>query len=162
MTVPVSVFVTVPASMAVTSTAVTVPVRMTVKQKKTQQVDDETGDAHVQHPVLVFNFLIIGQPLDRLHENGEAECDQEYGIHESANYFCPRPAVSIFLGMKLWYLKYTKIIAYNTESKYFSSNYLRLHFIKFSQNQGLGNFSKTFFFKLMGKVSQNFIWCFKG
>ena len=118
MTVPVSVFVTVPASMAVTSTTVTVPVRMTVKQKKTQQVDDETGDAHVQHPVLVFDFLIVGQPLDRLHENGEAECDQEYGIHESTNYFCPRPAVSIFLGMKLWYLKYTKCIAYNTESKH--------------------------------------------
>lgn len=57
--------------------AVAVAEAMSVKQNEAEDVDDEAGDADVQHPVGVFNLVPVSQSLDRLDEDREAQRDEE-------------------------------------------------------------------------------------
>ena len=68
---------TVAMAMAVAMT-VAKAVAVLVKQHKADDVDNEAGDANVQHPVGVLNLVHVCQSLDCFHEDREAQCNKKY------------------------------------------------------------------------------------
>ena len=61
------------------SSAVTVSVLM--EETESQEVDDQTHDAHVQDHLGVVDVLGLVEALQGLHRDGEAQGHQEHSVH---------------------------------------------------------------------------------
>lgn len=81
--------------------AVADAVTVSVEQNEADDVDDEAGNADVQHPVCVLDLVHVSQALNRFHEDREAERDEEDGIDEGAEHLGTRPAVRVLVRVHL-------------------------------------------------------------
>ena len=97
--------------MAVRSTAtVTMAMAVAMEEKQPDEVDDEAGDADVEQWVDVLDLVVaIGEALERLDEDREAERDEKDGVDERAEYLGSCPSVRVFLRVKLRYLAETNM-----------------------------------------------------
>jgi hypothetical protein len=67
------------------TSAMAVTVRsVLVKEAEAEEVDDEAEDSDVEDHFRVVDVLGLVEPLQALDRDGEAECDQEDGVDESA------------------------------------------------------------------------------
>ena len=73
-----------------------------VEKNQSYDVDDESGHTYIDHAVDSFNHVRVGQALDCLDEDCEAQSDQEHRVDESTEHFSACPAVRVlpreFLG----------------------------------------------------------------
>ena len=88
--------------MSMTSMAVSMSVA--VEKNKSQDVDDESGNADIQQEVDFFDLVRMRQSLDRLDEDGEAESDEEHRVDESTEHFSTCPAVRVLSRVLLGHL----------------------------------------------------------
>ena len=79
--------------------AMTVAVAMAVpvEQDQTDDVDEESCDADVQHPVGMFNLVLVCQSLDCLDEDREAQRNQKHRVDEGTEHLGASPAVSVLV-----------------------------------------------------------------
>ena len=89
--------VTAAVAVAVTVSAVAV----LMKQHEADNVDNQAGDADVQHPVRVFYLVHVRQSLDRFHEDREAQRDEEYRVDECTENLRSCPAVRVLVRVHL-------------------------------------------------------------
>ncbi len=93
-TVHVVVFV-VPVVAAAPSVTVSVPV--SVEQHQADNIDGESDAPDDEHQVRVVDVLVVEHALQRLDEDGEAECDQEDCVYECAQHLGARPPECVAL-----------------------------------------------------------------
>lgn len=86
---------------AVAAVAVAVTVAVPVKENEAENVDNESGDADVEHPVGVLDDVSVGQSLDRLDKNGETESNKKHRVDERTEHLRSSPAVRVLVGVHL-------------------------------------------------------------
>jgi len=72
-----------------------VSVRLSAKfteQQQSDDVDDQSSDADVDHAVDVLDLMCVRQSLDRLDQDREAQSYQEDGVDESSEHLGACPA----------------------------------------------------------------------
>lgn len=69
----------------------------TVKHENADNVDDESNGANNQNLEGLLYFFGSEHPFDRFDKNREAQRQQEYSIHQSAQNLCPQPTERILM-----------------------------------------------------------------
>jgi len=88
--------------------AMTVAVAVLVEQHETDDVDNEAGNADVQHPVGVLDLVLVRQSLDSFHEDRETQSDEKDRVDEGSKHFRTSPAVRVLMRVHLRYLTQSK------------------------------------------------------
>jgi len=76
-------------------------VAVSVKQNEPDNVDNEPGDADIQHPVCVLDLVLVCQSLNRFNEDREAKRNKEDGIDKCTQHLGPCPAIRVLVRIHL-------------------------------------------------------------
>ena len=88
-------------AMRVSPTAVRVPVStscVAVEQAQPQQVDQEPRSTDPDHDVGAVDLVGLGEPLDRLQDDGEAQRREEHRVHQRPHHLRPDPPEGVLVG----------------------------------------------------------------
>uniref|UniRef100_A0A672IH33 Uncharacterized protein n=1 Tax=Salarias fasciatus TaxID=181472 RepID=A0A672IH33_SALFA len=63
-----------------------------------EQVDQEPRGADPRHKLRAFDHVRLGESLDRLQHDGEAQRREEDGVDQSPHHLRPDPPKRVFVG----------------------------------------------------------------
>uniref|UniRef100_A0A8C2Y8K4 Uncharacterized protein n=1 Tax=Coturnix japonica TaxID=93934 RepID=A0A8C2Y8K4_COTJA len=69
-----------------------------VEEAEPQQVDDEPRHPHGDDHQRLLDLVGLGEALDGLQQDGEAERGEEHGVDQGAHHLGPHPAERVLLG----------------------------------------------------------------
>ena len=72
---------------------------MAAEEEETYDIDGESDAPHDHHEHGVLDGLGDDQPLDGLHEDGEAQGDEEHCVDQRAKHLRARPAKRVLLSV---------------------------------------------------------------
>uniref|UniRef100_A0A8C4U7F6 Uncharacterized protein n=1 Tax=Falco tinnunculus TaxID=100819 RepID=A0A8C4U7F6_FALTI len=74
------------------------PDAVVVEEAEPQQVDDEPRHPHTDDHQRLLDLMGLGEALDGLQQDGEAEGGEEDGVDEGAHHLGPDPPEGVLLG----------------------------------------------------------------
>lgn len=77
--------------------AVTMTVTVLVEEQEADEVDHQTSDANVEHPVLVLDGVCFRQSFDRFEKNSEAQRNEKDRVDQRTHHLGPSPAVGVLV-----------------------------------------------------------------
>ena len=67
-----------------------------MKEKEADNVDNQPDDSNPKDENRIVQFLRVGEPLERLDENGEAEGHEKDGVDQGTQHLSSSPAKGVF------------------------------------------------------------------
>uniref|UniRef100_A0A8C3HQ87 Uncharacterized protein n=1 Tax=Chrysemys picta bellii TaxID=8478 RepID=A0A8C3HQ87_CHRPI len=71
---------------------------MLVEEAEPQQVDEEPRSSHANHHDRLLDLVGLGEALDGLQQDGEAEGGEEDRVDQGAHHLGPHPAEGVLVG----------------------------------------------------------------